>query len=498
MLLAVFAIFLAPISPAMRAKTVFTEACVALASVMSPRPEPSLLATTQGFGLALMNAGDEESILNDGGIPSLSAVTRTNVLNDDPGCRLPCVARLNLRLLEVPAAHERLHVSVARVDADQGALRILLARQLLADRILGVALQPRIQRGAHHQATLEDSRGTELGLELLLHVRNEVGRRVDPIAGRLRALQLHLLGERLLVLGFGDVAVSEHLDQHVVAALQRTVRVVVRVESARLLRQAREHGCLRQRELACLFREVGARCRLRPVGSVAEVDGVEVHLEDLLLGVALLEFGGEVRLARLPGERDVGTFVEKDGVAHVLLGDRRGTFRAEALREVDHHGAAQTDEVHPVVLVEAFVLGRYDTVHQVRRYLRDRHDFAVLEIHPREELPVRRVDPGRLCDFEGAGLVGIGQVVEPAADDRGRSSSAHGHGEEQDAEAEGKNPKRYDLLAPLMLLAHTCAPNGHVPPSNANRDVTLWRTSANHMPTTANRHPAVPSEDHLL
>ena len=97
--LAVLATFFAPSSQATRAKTVLTEERVAASREIIPLPRPSLFDTTHGFGLVVMNAGDEESTLNDGGIPSSSAVTSTKVLNDEPAWRLPCVARLNLLFL---------------------------------------------------------------------------------------------------------------------------------------------------------------------------------------------------------------------------------------------------------------------------------------------------------------------------------------------------------------------------------------------------------------
>lgn len=93
------ATFFAPISHTTLANTVFTDSCDARSKVIAPRPLPSLFDTTQGFGLVGIWAGDEESIRYEGGMPSLRAVTRTNVLNAEPGCRFACVTRLNLFLL---------------------------------------------------------------------------------------------------------------------------------------------------------------------------------------------------------------------------------------------------------------------------------------------------------------------------------------------------------------------------------------------------------------
>src|SRR5690606_35706714 len=56
-------------------------------------------------------------------------------------------------------------------------------------------------------------------------------------------------GQRLFQLGAVDVPELVHVSEHVVAALERIVRVGQGVVARGGLRQAREHGELRQREL---------------------------------------------------------------------------------------------------------------------------------------------------------------------------------------------------------------------------------------------------------
>ena len=89
---------------------------------------------------------------------------------------------------------------------------------------------------SHDESALEHNRTTELGLKLLLHMGDEVGSRVDPVAGRLGSLELDLLGHGLVVLSPGDVAVALHVEQDFVPTLDRAVQVVVGVEPAGLLR----------------------------------------------------------------------------------------------------------------------------------------------------------------------------------------------------------------------------------------------------------------------
>ena len=70
--------------------------------------------------------------------------------------------------------------------------------------------------------------------------------------------------------------------------------------------------------------KVGARCRLDPVGTLAEVDRVEVLSKDFVLGPVALEPIGEGGLAELLEDRAAAFRFE--GVLDELLGDRRGAL----------------------------------------------------------------------------------------------------------------------------------------------------------------------------
>ena len=77
----------APIASVTRANTVLTDAAVAEASVIMPRPLPSLLLTVQVPLDVGIFAGEDESIFVLGEMPSCNAATRVNVLKDEPGWR---------------------------------------------------------------------------------------------------------------------------------------------------------------------------------------------------------------------------------------------------------------------------------------------------------------------------------------------------------------------------------------------------------------------------
>ena len=77
--------------------------------------------------------------------------------------------------------------------------------------------------------------------------------------------------------------------------------VLGRVVAARALDQAGEHRGLRKRQLVGRGVEVVVGGRLDAVRAVAEVGDVEVVLEDLVLGVVVLDPDGVAQLEELAG-----------------------------------------------------------------------------------------------------------------------------------------------------------------------------------------------------
>ena len=120
------------------------------------------------------------------------------------------------------------------------------------------------------------------------------------MALRLRKVQLLGLG-RLLLLG-GDVAVVAHAAQHIVAPRVGFLLDAADAVAVRRLGQRREIGDLRQRQLPERGVEIVERRRRHAVVARAEIDLVEVELEDAFLGVGLLDAEGEDGFADLAGE----------------------------------------------------------------------------------------------------------------------------------------------------------------------------------------------------
>ncbi len=191
-------------------------------------------------------------------------------------------------------------------------------------------------------------------------------------AGRPRGDGQRLLLE-LLGVGLLDHAGEDHLVDHVVAPLDRALAGAERMQDARRLRQRREIGGLRDGELVHRLVEVHQRRRGDAVGAEAEIDLVEIELEDLVLGIGPLDLQREQRLLDLAGERHL---VGQQEVLGDLLGDGRGALRPPArtvVLQVDRAGARDALEVEPVVLVEILVLGGQEGVDHHLRHGLDRN-----------------------------------------------------------------------------------------------------------------------------
>ena len=140
----------------------------------------------------------------------------------------------------------------------------------------------------------------------------------------------HELGSaRLGVVARRDPTRIAHPHEHHVAARRGRGGVVDGVVVGRRPQDAHERRGLRDRELRGRHSEVVQRGSTDSVGAVAEVHGVEIALEDLVLRELFLEDHGVPQLTQLAREgrlRDVlllrgGVRLGQEEVLDVLLGD---------------------------------------------------------------------------------------------------------------------------------------------------------------------------------
>ena len=85
-----------------------------------------------------------------------------------------------------------------------------------------------------------------------------------------------------------------------------------------------------------MLAEVAARGGLDAVQAVAEVDLVQIQLEDLLLGVEVLDVRREDDFLQLPA---ICLVAREEALSRELLRDRAAAFGAPALLKVPQDGA---------------------------------------------------------------------------------------------------------------------------------------------------------------
>ena len=249
----------------------------------------------------------------------------------------------------------------------------------------------------------------------------------------------------------GDVAGVGHRAEDVgVALLERGLGVLAlrRVEVVGVVEDARQHRGLLEVEVLGRDVEVGHRGRLDAVGAAAEVDGVEVALEDLLLALLTLELEREEGLLELALE---GALLGEVEDLHVLLGDGRRALGAVAAGVAERR-AEDALGVDALVGPEALVLGGDHGLLDVVRHLAVGDRLAVLGGELTQlGLAVGVVDLGRLGLEVGVGVgdrrLGVG-VVERADAGQGDDQA-----DDQQPLEDGQQPTLHRLLltGPLGL-----------------------------------------------
>ena len=175
-----------------------------------------------------------------GEIPCRKAVASTIGLNDEPGWRSACVARLNWlrRKLEPPNIART--APFARVDRHERGCGAVLVGQHLLDRRARELLQAEVDRRIDAEPAAEDAVRLVAADELVADVVDEVRRRPSG-AGQADVLGLRQrLRVRLRHVGGGDLPLLGERREHEVPALERLARVPHGVVAGRVGGQAGE------------------------------------------------------------------------------------------------------------------------------------------------------------------------------------------------------------------------------------------------------------------
>jgi hypothetical protein len=146
------------------------------------------------------------------------------------------------------------------------------------------------------------------------------------------------LRERGLHHGFGDEAELAHGREHGLGAALGAGGVAVGRQPRGRFHHARQHRGLGDLHLARRLAEIALGGGLDAVGAGAEIDAVEIELENLGLAELALEPEREHELLHLAPER---ALLGQEQILGELLGEGRAALRHAAAKHVGDHGAGE-------------------------------------------------------------------------------------------------------------------------------------------------------------
>ncbi len=167
------------------------------------------------------------------------------------------------------------------------------------------------------------------------------------------------------------------------------VAVAGGVEPRRRFQQAGNGRTLVESGPPRRFAEIAVCGGINAVGAGAEIDAIEIDLEDLVFGEAVLEPERQQRLADFAGKAALRC---QKQVLGQLLSDRAAALDDLAGREIGDRGAHEPNRIDAEMAVEAAILGGDHRLRQIGRHLRQGQRLAEQIAEGRQEAAVRGED----------------------------------------------------------------------------------------------------------
>ena len=282
------------------------------------------------------------------------------------------------------------------------ALALVVVDQRLAQGRHRRLLACRLQRGDHHIAVGVQCFAV-LGVEIGAHHLGQV-LGLDFHIGVLQR-RAHRRGTGQFQLGIGDEFQLVHAAQHIIAAVAGTLGAGGRVVARGRLGQAAQDRHLRKAQLIQRLAEIDLCRRAHAVGAIAQIDFVQIGLEDLFLGQLLLHLQGQQDLLELAG---IGALVRQEEIARQLHGDGAAALGFAAGHQQAPSGTQQALVIHAGVLEEAVVFRGQEGAGQILRHLVIAQWCPALGAELADQLAVGGVDPQRHLQRQLADLGYVG------------------------------------------------------------------------------------------
>ncbi len=183
--------------------------------------------------------------------------------------------------------------------------------------------------------------------------RGFVGGAVQEIIARIQADAVDDLGGMGTGLGrllFANGAVVHHGIQHQGGALLSPQQVAAGREDRGRAREGRQHRGLRQSQLTRAGAEIGARRAVDAIGGAAQIDAIEIKLQDLLLGKGFFQSRGIHQFRQLARH---GAFLVGVDDFRGLLADGGAARHPLARLEIEQQRPRQSHRIDAIVIVEA-------------------------------------------------------------------------------------------------------------------------------------------------
>jgi len=159
-----------------------------------------------------------------------------------------------------------------------------------------------------------------------------------------------------------------HQHQDGLVPVKGRLAVSIDVINRGRLHQPRQEGRLAQVQVLGRGMKIHLRRGLHPVRQVAVVDFVEIHLQDIILGVLAGDLGSQHDLAGFPLVTDLRRFFRaQQQHSRQLLGDGGSSRNHLAGGVILPEGARDAHGIKTRVVIELLVLGSNDRGHHVRR-----------------------------------------------------------------------------------------------------------------------------------
>src|SRR6266542_2489915 len=172
---------------------------------------------------------------------------------------------------------------------------------------------------------------------------------------------------RLLGLRWRNFFQRDHAIQHSIALRHRAFRIFQRRKTIWTSDQTCKDRGFREIQLRCAFAKVSLLGCFDSITAGAEIDSVDVKLENLLLGELMLNPKCHHRFEYFSAQR---TAPEWKAISGKLLGDAAGAFLGGATHNIADQRAQNPAPINPFVLVGPRVLARQHRIDENRR------DFA--------------------------------------------------------------------------------------------------------------------------